>query len=220
MENFKSFKGKMNLPLIGGYTGITGPNGCGKSNISDAVLFVLGPRSSKAIRAGRLTDLIFNGGKGGSPAQHCRVSLLFDNADRILPVDNNLVKLTRFVKRTRTAKADYTSYFYVNDKKSSLNDFDSILSHAKISAEGYNLVQQGDITRIVEMGPKERRGILDDIAGITRFDSDIESAEKDKTETEENLDRISIILEELRKQLKQRKRLSEITKRLRNKQLE
>ncbi len=203
MENFKSFKGKMSLPLIKGYTGITGPNGCGKSNISDAVLFVLGPRSSKAIRAGRLTDLIFNGGKGGSPAQYCRVSLLFDNSDRLLPVENNTVKLTRLVKRTRTAKTDYTSYFYVNDKKSSLNDFDSILSHAKISAEGYNLVQQGDITRIVEMGPKERRGILDDIAGITRFDADIESAEKDKTSAEENLDRIGIILEELRKQLKQ-----------------
>jgi len=203
MENFKSFKGKMNLPLVDGYTGITGPNGCGKSNISDAVLFVLGPRSSKAIRAGRLTDLIFNGGKGGSPAQFTRVSLLFDNTDRVLPVESNLVKLTRHVKRTRSAKADYVSYFYVNDRKSSLYDFDAILSHAKISAEGYNLVQQGDITKIVEMGPKERRGILDDIAGISRFDSDIESAEKDKTATEENLDRIGIILEELRKQLKQ-----------------
>jgi chromosome segregation protein len=203
MENFKSFKGKMNLPLIDGYTGITGPNGCGKSNISDAVLFVLGPRSSKAIRAGRLTDLIFNGGKGGSPAQFCKVSLLFDNTDRILPVENSLVKLTRYVKRTRSAKADYVSYFYVNDRKSALNDFDAILSHAKISAEGYNLVQQGDITRIVEMGPKERRGILDDIAGISRFDGDIESAEKDKVATEENLERIGIILEELRKQLKQ-----------------
>jgi len=193
----------MNVPLIEGYTAITGPNGSGKSNLSDAILFVLGPRSSKAIRAGRLTDLIFNGGKEGSPSQFTKVSLIFDNKDKLLPVDSNIVKLTRHVKRNRTAKADYTSTFYVNEKKSSLGDFDSILSHAKISADGYNLVQQGDITRIVEMGPKERRGILDDIAGISRFDADIESAEKDKTETEDNLDRIGIILGELRNQIKQ-----------------
>ncbi len=202
MENFKSFKGKMRVPLVDGYTAITGPNGSGKSNISDAILFVLGPKSSKAIRAGRLTDLIFNGGKAGSPAQFTEVSLIFDNSDKILPVASDTVKLTRYVKRS-PGKADYVSYFYVNDKKSSLNDFDSILSHAKISAEGYNLVQQGDITRIVEMGPKERRGILDDIAGISRFDEDIATAEKDRLETEDNLDRISIILDELRKQLKQ-----------------
>ncbi|MFO7618416.1 MAG: chromosome segregation protein SMC [Thermoplasmata archaeon] len=202
MENFKSFKGKMRVPLVNGYTAITGPNGSGKSNISDAILFVLGPRSSKAIRAGRLTDLIFNGGKAGSAANFTKVSLIFDNSDKVLPVASDAVKLTRYVKKS-VGKADYVSYFYVNDKKSSLNDFDSILSHAKISAEGYNLVQQGDITRIVEMGPKERRGILDDIAGISRFDADIESAEKDKLETEDNLDRIGIILEELRKQLKQ-----------------
>jgi chromosome segregation protein len=202
MENFKSFKGKMRVPLVNGYTAITGPNGSGKSNISDAILFVLGPRSSKAIRAGRLTDLIFNGGKAGSAANFTEVSLIFDNSDKILPIASDTVKLTRYVKKA-SGKSDYVSYFYVNGKKSSLNDFDSILSHAKISAEGYNLVQQGDITRIVEMGPKERRGILDDIAGISRFDSDIESAEKDKLETEDNLDRISIILDELRKQLKQ-----------------
>ncbi len=203
MDNFKSFKGKMNVPLIEGYTAITGPNGSGKSNLSDAILFVLGPRSSKAIRAGRLTDLIFNGGKDGSPSQFTRVSLVFDNKDRLLPIDNDIVKLTRHVKRNRTAKAEYTSSFYVNEKRSSLGDFDSILSHAKISADGYNLVQQGDITRIVEMGAKERRGILDDIAGISRFDADIESAEKDKAEAEDNLDRIGIILGELRNQIKQ-----------------
>ena len=203
MDNFKSFKGKMNVPLIEGYTAITGPNGSGKSNLSDAILFVLGPRSSKAIRAGRLTDLIFNGGKDGSPSQFTKVSLVFDNMDRILPIDSDIVKLTRHVKRNRTAKADYTSSFYVNEKRSSLGDFDSILSHAKISADGYNLVQQGDVTRIVEMGPKERRGILDDIAGISRFDADIESAETDKAEAEDNLDRIGIILGELRNQIKQ-----------------
>ena len=84
VENFKSFKGKLTIPFMDGFTAITGPNGSGKSNISDAVLFALGPRSSKAIRAGKLTDLIFNGGKSGKPAPFCKVSLVFDNSDNIL----------------------------------------------------------------------------------------------------------------------------------------
>ena len=80
MENFKSFGKKTVVPFFPGFTAITGPNGSGKSNIADAILFVLGPKSSKTMRAGRLTDLIFNGGKKQkNPAKYCRVSLLFDN---------------------------------------------------------------------------------------------------------------------------------------------
>ncbi len=202
VENFKSFKGKLSIPFLDGYTAITGPNGSGKSNISDAVMFVLGPRSSKAIRAGKLTDLIFNGGKEGRPAAFCKVSLLFDNSDNILPISSKEVKLTRLVKKSKTQKDGYTSYFYVNDKKSSLGDFDNILSHARISSDGYNIVQQGDITNIVSMGAVERRTILDEIAGITRFDKDIASAEGEKTEVDDNLERIDIIMDEIRKQLK------------------
>ena len=203
IENFKSFKGKMNIPFLEGYTAITGPNGCGKSNISDAVLFVLGPRSSRAIRAGRLTDLIFNGGKGGKPASFCKVSLLFDNSDGILPISGNTVKLTRLVKRSKTQKDGYLSYFYVNDSKSTMGEFENILSHARVSADGYNLVQQGDITNIVEMGNVQRRTILDDIAGITRFDKDIESAQKERENLDDNMERIDIIMDEIKKQLAQ-----------------
>ncbi len=202
MENFKSFKGKLSIPFMDGFTAITGPNGSGKSNVSDAVLFVLGPRSSKAIRAGKLTDLIFNGGKTGKPASFCKVSLIFDNSENILPISTNEVKLTRLVKRSKN-QIGYSSNFYVNGKKSTLGDFDNILSHARISSDGYNIVQQGDITNIVSMGGVERRQILDEIAGITRFDKDIDSANVEKIETDDNLERIDIIMDEIRKQLKQ-----------------
>src|SRR5512137_1042390 len=91
VENFKSFGKKMTIPMLDGFTAVTGPNGSGKSNISDAILFVLGPKSSKALRAGKLTDLIFNGGNSKQPASFCKVSLVFDNQDRTIPVDADIV---------------------------------------------------------------------------------------------------------------------------------
>ena len=202
LDNFKSFSRKTKIPLLEGYTAITGPNGAGKSNISDAILFVLGPKSSRVIRAGRLTDLVFNGGKEKRPAKECKASLIFDNSDRLIPIDTNEVKLTRLVRISDNAEG-YYSYFYVNDKKSSLGEFDNLLANARISADGYNFVQQGDITRIVEMTNLERRRILDDIAGITKFDEDIQAAEKERTAAEQNVERLSIIIDEIRKQMKQ-----------------
>ncbi len=202
LENFKSFARKTRIPLLQGYSTVTGPNGAGKSNISDAILFVLGPRSSRVIRAGKLTDLIFNGGKDKRPANETKVSLVFDNSDRLIPIDTDSVKLTRLVRKSDNVEG-YYSYFYVNDRKSSLGEFDNLLANARISADGYNFVQQGDITRITEMTPLERRRILDDISGITKFDEEIQNAEKERLEAEANIDRLSIILDELKKQMKQ-----------------
>ncbi len=202
LENFKSFAKKTRIPLLEGYSAVTGPNGAGKSNIADAILFVLGPKSSRVIRAGKLTDLIFNGGKDKKPASETKVSLIFDNTDRLIPIDSEKVKLTRVVRVSDNVEG-YYSYFYVNDRKSSLGEFDNLLSNARISADGYNFVQQGDITRIVEMTNLERRRILDDISGITKFDEEIQSAEKERLSAEENIGRLSIIYDELKKQMKQ-----------------
>ena len=185
MENFKSFGGKLTVPLMEGYTAVTGPNGSGKSNITDAILFVLGPKSSKAVRAGKLTDLIFDGGKSRGKAQYMKVSLVFDNTDRLMPWDDDTVRLTRHVKLSDNG-TDYTSYFYVNDRKSTMTEFDALLTKARISADGYNMVQQGDVTRIVQMGAMERRRIIDAISGIASFDADIEKARSEKQEAETN----------------------------------
>lgn len=201
LENFKSFAKKVRVPLHPGYTVITGPNGSGKSNISDAILFVLGPKSSKVIRAGKLTDLIYNGGKSRNAASFVTVSVVFDNSDRTIPIDNDEVVFTRTVKRASDGD-DYTSYFYVNERRSSLSEFDALLRDAKLSADGYNFVQQGDITRIIEMGNTERRKILDDIAGITAFDAEIENAEKEKAQVETNLLTAESVLNELRSELR------------------
>jgi chromosome segregation protein len=202
LENFKSFGRKMRIPFNEGFTAITGPNGSGKSNIADAILFVLGPKSSKAIRAGKLTDLIFNGAKSKRPAKSCRVSLVFNNADRVLPIATDKVTLTRVVKHSPSKKDAYYSYFYINGKSSSLNEFDNLLAHARISADGYNFVQQGDINRIVGMSNLDRRRILDDIAGITRYDKDIHRAEKQREEAEANLEKIGILLDEIKRNIR------------------
>ena len=202
VENFKSFGKKLTIPMLNGFTAVTGPNGSGKSNISDAILFVLGPKSSKALRAGKLTDLIFNGGSTKSPANYTRVSLVFDNADRTIPLNEDMVKLTRYVKLSDAGEG-YNSYFYVNDRKSTLAEFDYLLASARISAEGYNLVQQGDVTRIVEMSSLERRKVLDEISGIAKFDEEIARAEGQRLSAQDNIERISIILGELDKQIRQ-----------------
>jgi len=203
IENFKSFGRRTRIPILPGYTAITGPNGSGKSNISDAILFVLGPKSSRVIRAGKLTDLLFNGGQSGQRASECRVSLYFDNSDRLIPIDSDVVKITRVVRLSDSSEEGYYSYYYINDRKSQLGEIEELLAHARISADGYNFVQQGDVTKIVQMGPVDRRRILDDIAGISRFDEDIAKAEKERQEAEDNIAKLNIIVDELKKQMKQ-----------------
>lgn len=209
MENFKSFGKKLIVPFFPGFTAVTGPNGSGKSNIVDAILFVLGPRSSKVMRAGRLTDLIFNGGKKHkNPAKYCKVSLVFDNSPRKMPVDSDEVILTRMIKRAPLKKDpnNYYSYFYINNRAASYSEFVDLLTHARISGDGYNIVKQGDVTNLVKMGSVDRRRIIDDIAGISTFDNDIKKAEQEQEDVEKNLERIKIILNEITSQIRQLKK--------------
>src|SRR5579864_9334290 len=141
VRNFKSFAGATEIPFQPGFTGVAGPNGMGKSNISDAILFVLGPTSSKALRADRLTHLFFNGGSSKKPASECEVSLVFDNHDRLLPNGQDEVEITRYVKLAPSDPDGYYSYFYINGRRSTQAEIDSLLGHARLSGDGYNLVQ-------------------------------------------------------------------------------
>jgi len=200
-RNFKSFSGVTEIPFTPGFTGIAGPNGMGKSNIADAVLFVLGPTSSKALRADRLTHLLFNGGSSKKAASECEVALQFDNRDRMLPVDADEVELSRYVKIAPSDPDGYYSYFYVNGRRSTQGDLDTILSHARLSGDGYNIVQQGDVNRIVSMGPIPRRGLVERLAGISQYDEELERAATRRTELEQNLDRINTLLTEIRSRL-------------------
>ncbi len=200
-RNFKSFAGATEIPFAPGFTGIAGPNGMGKSNIADAILFVLGPTSSKALRADRLTHLFFNGGASKKAAGDCEVGLLFDNQDRMLPVDADEVEISRYVKLAPADPDGYYSYFYVNRRRSTQGEIDSLLAHARLSGDGYNIVQQGDVNKIVGMGPIPRRALVERLAGISQYDDQLERAAARRTELGQNLERIDTLLTEIRTRL-------------------
>ena len=205
MENFKSFGRRLRIPLLNGFTAITGPNGCGKSNICDAILFVLGPKSSKVMRASRLTDLIYNGGPSGRPAKHCKVSLTLDNSDHTIPENDGDVRLTRTVKLSPSNPENYYSYFYINGSPVSMAEFDDLLALARLEGR-HNIVQQGDVNEIITIGNMGRRRILDDVAGIARFDQEIEEADNERIATEANIDRIEIVKNEVTRQMRRLRR--------------
>lgn len=201
LRNFKSFAGAAEIPFQSGFTGVAGPNGMGKSNISDAILFVLGPTSSKALRAERLTHLFFNGGASKKPATECEVSLVFDNSDKLIPSDSAEVEVTRYVKLAPSDPDGYYSYFYVNGRRTTQTEIDGLLAHARLSGDGYNLVQQGDVNRVVTMGPVPRRGLLERLAGISQFDEELERASVKREDLDQNLDRIQTLLGDIKGRL-------------------
>ncbi len=201
LRNFKSFAGATEIPFQPGFTGVAGPNGMGKSNISDAILFVLGPTSSKALRAERLTHLFFNGGASKKAASECEVSLVFDNSDKLLPSDATEVEITRYVKLAPSDPNGYYSYFYVNGRRTTQTEIDALLAHARLSGDGYNLVQQGDVNKVVTMGPVPRRGLLERLAGISQYDEDLERAGVKRQDLDQNLDRIQTLLTDIKGRL-------------------
>jgi len=197
INNFKSFGKKVEIPFFKGFTVISGPNGSGKSNIIDSIVFCLGLSSStKALRAEKLTDLIYNGKKGFSQAE---VSITFDNDDSVLPFKGD-VTITRRIKVTEKG---YYSYYYINGKLCTLSDIQEVLAKVGIHGEAYNVVMQGDITRITEMTPVQRRKIIDDIAGISEFDEKKEKALEELDRVRENIDKIDAVLNEVSNRLAQ-----------------
>ena len=209
VSNFKSFKGELTIPMDRGFTAITGPNGSGKSNCGDAIQFVLGPRSNKVIRAQNAKDLIFNGGKNNKPARSCEVTLVFANpllssGRRRLPLDQEEVRMTRAVRLTKSNNivTDYT----LDGQESTQKTFHRLLSSANARPDGYNIVLQGDVTRLAKMTAKERRKVLDGVAGVTSYDDEIRKAEKQRSMVEGYIERIGLLEEE------QKARLKDLTK--------
>ena len=205
LENFKSFKGEVVIPYELGFTAITGPNGSGKSNCGDAIQFVLGPRSAKSLRAQNVKDLIFNGGKKDKPARSCTATLVFDNAadasgQRRLRVDADEVRFTRTVKLNR--KNDSVTAYYLNERSSTSSEFRRILTEAGARGDGYNIVLQGDVTHLATMTTRDRRKVLDDVAGVTAYDDEIKRADRQRKKAEEYLERISLLEDELKARIK------------------
>ncbi len=197
LRNFKSYK-NATIVFSPGFTAIVGPNGSGKSNIVDAICFVLGKSSSKSLRAERFSDVIFSSDK--KTEKEAEVTIYFDNSDRRIPIDSDIVKISRRIN----IKGQST--FKLNDKTVSKKEILDKLLLAGIDPNGYNIVFQGDVTRIIEMSPKERKKIIEDIAGISEYEEKKKKAIEELSKVEENLKTIEAVLNEVEIQLKRLKK--------------
>jgi chromosome segregation protein len=184
IDNFKSFVKKTKIPFFEGCTVISGPNGSGKSNIIDSILFVLALSSSRTLRAEKLTDLI----NLNSAKPTAEVSLSFSDG----------TKIRRRIKKTGSG---YYSYNYLNEKLCKQSEVTEFLSKFGIKPHGYNVVMQGDITRIIEMSDFERRKIIDEIAGVSEFDAKKEQAIRELEVVRERIEREELLLAELSERL-------------------
>ena len=186
IDNFKSFSRKTKIPFYEGFTVISGPNGSGKSNIIDAILFVLSLSTSRNLRAERLTDFI-NNRSGKNVAE---VTLTFSDE----------TKIRRRIKRTANG---YYSYHYLNEKACSQAEILEYLAKCGIKPHGYNVVMQGDISRIMDMSDLERRRIIDEIAGVAEFDEKKDQALVELEQVRASIDREEILLAAYAKQLEE-----------------
>jgi chromosome segregation ATPase len=190
MEGFKSFKRKASIPFPQGFSVVTGPNGSGKTNIADAIHFVLGSGASRSLRAKKAHEVIFQGNPRKKASEYAKVTMHLSNRDRFLPIDEDTVTVTRRVNRAGT------STYRIGGKISTKQEVMSILSQASISLDGHNMIQQGDVTRIVEMNPVERRRIIDEIAGITEYDEKKEKAIRELEKVADKVREAEIVLEQ------------------------
>ncbi|WP_353931769.1 chromosome segregation protein SMC [Okeanomitos corallinicola TIOX110] len=219
LTNFKSFGGTTSVPLLPGCTVISGPNGSGKSNILDALLFCLGLSSSKGMRAERLPDLVNNTQSAKKRATvEASVTVTFDISDIISRRDaetqsedagvveeveaekNNSQSPTEWsvTRRLRvTTQGTYTSNYYINGVSCTLTQLHEDLENLRVYPEGYNVVLQGDVTSIISMNARERREIIDELAGVSAFDRKINQAKSTLDEVKEKEDSCRIIESEL-----------------------
>ena len=200
---FKSFAQKINFEFHNGITGIVGPNGSGKSNVGDAVRWVLGEQSAKQLRGGNMQDVIFSGTENRKPLSFASVSITLDNSDHKLPVDYNEVTVAR--RLYRSGESEYL----INGSGCRLKDIQEMFYDTGIGKEGYSIIGQGQIDRILSGKPEERRELFDEAAGIVKFKRRKITTLKKLDEERQNLVRVTDILSELTKQLGPLERQSE-----------
>ncbi|NCR40594.1 MAG: chromosome segregation protein SMC [Microcystis aeruginosa W13-11] len=198
LSHFKSFGGTTPIPFLPGFTVVSGPNGSGKSNILDALLFCLGLATSKGMRAERLPDLVNHSYNSQRHSSEASVSVTFDIAD----ITNTTHRDWTVSRRLKVAKGgSYTSTYHINGETCTVSELHDQLNQLRIYPEGYNIVLQGDVTRIISMNAKERRGIIDELAGVAEFDRKIEKTKENIDSVKEREERCQIISTELQKSL-------------------
>lgn len=195
IHGFKSFADRVEMTFEHGVTGVVGPNGCGKSNISDAVRWVLGEQSARQLRGSRMEDVIFNGTEKRRRMAYCEVTLTFDNEDHSLPSDYTEVAVTRRVFRTGESE------YLLNGAACRLKDVVDLFRDTGIGRDGYSIVGQGRVGEILSQKSEDRRQVFEEAAGIVKYKARKSEAEKRLDNTEQNLSRIADIISELESRL-------------------
>lgn len=206
LSGFKSFADRTEIKFDSGITAIVGPNGCGKSNVSDAIRWVLGEQSSKLLRGSSMQDVIFNGTEKRKSLSYCEVTLIFNNTDRYFNYDNDEIAITRKLYRSGE------SVYLINRTPVRLKDIVNLLYDSGIGRDGYSIIGQGKVEEIISSKPENRRSIFEDAAGIAKFKSRKVDAERKLERTRDNLQRANDILSELERQMGPLKKQAENAK--------
>ncbi len=203
VQGFKSFANKIKFDFHNGITGIVGPNGSGKSNVADAVRWVLGEQRIKQLRGGKMEDVIFAGTQNRKPLGFAYVAITLDNSDKKLPIDYDEVTVSR--RLFRSGESEYM----INGSICRLKDINELFYDTGIGKEGYSIIGQGQIDKILSGKPEERRELFDEAAGIVKFKRRKAEAIKKLDNEKDNLTRVIDILSELERQIKPLERQSE-----------
>ena len=195
VQGFKSFANKILFEFHNGITGIVGPNGSGKSNVGDAVRWVLGEQSAKSLRGASMQDVIFSGTENRKPMGFASVSITMDNSDHKLPIEFDEVTVTRRVYRSGESE------YRINGSACRLKDINELFYDTGIGKEGYSIIGQGQIDKILSGKPEERRELFDEAVGIVKFKRRKAAAQKKLEDERQNLVRVNDILSELTRQL-------------------
>jgi chromosome segregation protein len=195
LHGFKSFADPSTLRFEPGVTAIVGPNGCGKSNVADAIRWVLGEQSAKALRGGKMQDVIFEGADTRKPAQLCEVSLLLTDCEKQLGSEFHEIEIMRRVYR------DGQGEYFFNGQPCRLKDIQKLFMDTGIGRTSYSIMAQGQIDQILSSKPEERRAVFEEAAGITKYKSQRKEALSKLTLTDQNLVRVADVVTEIARQI-------------------
>ena len=195
VHGFKSFANKILFQFHNGITAIVGPNGSGKSNVADAVRWVLGEQSAKQLRGASMQDVIFSGTELRKPLGYAAVSITLDNSDHKLAIAYDEVTVTRRVYRSGESE------YLINGTQVRLKDINELFYDTGVGKEGYSIIGQGQVEKIISGKPEERRELFDEAAGIVKFKRRKYAAQKKLEDEKQNLVRVNDILAELTRQL-------------------
>lgn len=210
LAGFKSFVDPVTVPFDGNMTAIVGPNGCGKSNVIDAVRWVMGESSAKTLRGESMTDVIFNGSTGRKPVGQASIELFFDNRDGSM--GGPYAQYAEIAVKRTVTRDSQSSYFF-NNQKCRRRDIADLFLGTGLGPRSYAIIGQGMISRLIEARPEELRSTLEEAAGISKYKERRRETENRMRRTQENLERLDDIREELDKQLERLKRQAEAARR-------